>query len=181
MFMPSENDWHVDGKKAGGGVTIDGGLHWLRPMKVWLGDIESVIAFTATHPGAERYCAGETICRSLVRFQGGKCGTFDATYCAAALAPQPWFVLTGEKGEIAIEPSFDGGLTLYNADNPKGKKIQLECGGYWESFTGEMKDWGSAIQNGTPLKYAPEEAMKDIMASLAMYRSRDSLKFEKLE
>ena len=40
--------WRYELALAGGGITIDGGAHWLRPLRMWLGEIDEVVAVTAT-------------------------------------------------------------------------------------------------------------------------------------
>ena len=31
--------WRFDKKSSGGGITLDGGAHWIRPMRIWCGDL----------------------------------------------------------------------------------------------------------------------------------------------
>jgi len=42
------NPWRYNKEVTGGGICIDGGSHWIRPLRMWLGEIEEVIA---QHPG----------------------------------------------------------------------------------------------------------------------------------
>ena len=53
---------------------IDGGTHWVRALRVWMGEIERVVAinerpFTAM--------AGESLTHAIIKFQSGKSGSFD--------------------------------------------------------------------------------------------------------
>jgi predicted dehydrogenase len=36
--------WRTDMKRAGGGYIFDSGSHWVRPLRVWCGDADSVVA-----------------------------------------------------------------------------------------------------------------------------------------
>jgi predicted dehydrogenase len=36
--------WRFRIEKSGGGICIDGGAHWIRPLRIWLGEIDEVIA-----------------------------------------------------------------------------------------------------------------------------------------
>ena len=82
FFMPldpywfqDEQPWRLDRDMTGGGITIDGGSHWLRPLRMWLGEVDEVVA-VLDHPVAEMQ--GESHVRSLMRFRSGKFATYDA-------------------------------------------------------------------------------------------------------
>ena len=47
---------------TGGLITIDGGAHWLRPLRMWLGEIDEVIAVTERPLAAME---GESLTRAL--------------------------------------------------------------------------------------------------------------------
>ena len=70
------NPWRLNREMTGGGMTIDGGSHWLRPLRMWLGEVDEVVA-VLDHPVAEMQ--GESHVRSLMRFRSGKYATYDAT------------------------------------------------------------------------------------------------------
>ena len=62
--------------KAGGGIVIDGGAHWIRPLRMWLGEIKEVVAVTdRLIPEME----GETFARAL-KFETGTIALFDAQH-----------------------------------------------------------------------------------------------------
>ena len=64
-FFGGEKPWRFDAAAAGGGVAIDAGSHWIRPLRMWLGEIREVVAALGhPFPGME----GESLCRSLCRF-----------------------------------------------------------------------------------------------------------------
>ena len=41
--------WRFDQARTGGGVVIDGSSHWLRPLRMWLGEIDEVVAALGHH------------------------------------------------------------------------------------------------------------------------------------
>ena len=41
-FYGGDRPWRFDAAAAGGGVVIDTGSHWLRPLRVWLGEVREV-------------------------------------------------------------------------------------------------------------------------------------------
>ncbi|MCB0116854.1 MAG: Gfo/Idh/MocA family oxidoreductase, partial [Caldilineaceae bacterium] len=57
--------WRYDKAITGGGICIDGGAHWIRPLRMWLGEIEEVVAVTG-RPLAEM--EGESLAHALFRF-----------------------------------------------------------------------------------------------------------------
>ena len=38
----------ADALRLGGGFMFDSGLHWIRPLRIWMGNVESVIAVAGT-------------------------------------------------------------------------------------------------------------------------------------
>lgn len=40
--------WRTDNAKAGGGFVFDSASHWIRPLRMWFGDIVAVTAVTCT-------------------------------------------------------------------------------------------------------------------------------------
>ena len=66
-FYGGDQPWR-NRRAAGGGVVIDTGSHWLRPLRVWLGEADEVVAALGhPHPDME----GESLCRALLRFESG--------------------------------------------------------------------------------------------------------------
>ena len=87
--------WRYEKERTGGGIVIDGGAHWLRPMRMWLGEIDEVIAALGyPHERME----GESLARALMRFQSGIIAQFDAMMLETVLGPDPWWRITGTKG-----------------------------------------------------------------------------------
>lgn len=79
--------WRYDRRLTGGGVTIDGGAHWLRPMIMLTpGQIDEVIGVIG-HPF--RPMEGESFARALCRFDSGVVSTFETDYSDATFfAPE---------------------------------------------------------------------------------------------
>ena len=87
--------------------------------------------------------------------------------------------MIGTRGELVIEGGFHGGLHLYDADHRDGRLV-LEPQGYPKSFGAELEDFASAVLDGTPLAAGPEQSLGELRAALAMYRSADSKRWEKV-
>jgi UDP-N-acetyl-2-amino-2-deoxyglucuronate dehydrogenase len=173
-FYGGDRPWRFDRQAAGGGVTIDTGSHWLRPLRVWLGEVDEVVASLGyPHPDME----GESLCRALLRFDSGVVASFDAMLSTGAIAPQPLFTVTGSTGELTVEGS--GWVKLYDGTDWKGTKIG-ERGGYLDSYVGEWLDFTAAVLDGTPAAVPAEYALGELRCALAMYRSAETRRWERV-
>jgi len=168
------HDWRLDQKRTGGGVTVDGGAHWIRPLRMWMGEIEEVVGVLG-YP--LKQMEGESLMRSIIRFQSGKSAILDAMMIDTVFAPDNWWRITGSKGEITIGGGFDGGITLWDQDNRQGK-VLMEPKGYAQSFGPEIADFASAVLNGTPLQAGPEMALGELRTAHAIYRSAEHGRWE---
>jgi UDP-N-acetyl-2-amino-2-deoxyglucuronate dehydrogenase len=171
-FYGGDRPWRFDAQAAGGGIAVDTGSHWLRPLRVWLGEIDEVVASLGyPHPDME----GESLCRALLRFESGVVASFDAMLSTGAIAPQPLFTVTGSIGELTVEGS--GWVKLYDGTDWKGTKVG-ERGGYLASYEGEWTDFAAAVLDGAPPAVPPEYALGELRTALAMYRSAETRRWE---
>lgn len=170
--------WRLDQEKTGGGITIDGGSHWLRPLRIWMGEITDVIA-AVDHP--LQSMQGESLIHALVRFQSGRIGSFDALNVDSTLAPAEWWRVTGARGEIVVEGGLQGQtIKIYDEFNPEGKVVMDQGDGYQASFGLEIADFAAAILDGSELSASPEYALGELRTALAMYKSVESGIWEKV-
>jgi UDP-N-acetyl-2-amino-2-deoxyglucuronate dehydrogenase len=173
-FYGGDSPWRFDQAAAGGGVVIDTGSHWLRPLRVWLGEVDDVVAALGRpHPRME----GESLCRALLRFRSGTIASFDAMLTTGAIAPQPLFTVTGTTGELTVEGS--GWVKLWDGTDWKGRKMGAR-GGYLQSYEGELADFASAVLNGTSPAAPADAALGELRLALAMYRSAQSRRWERV-
>lgn len=169
-----DRPWRFDQAIAGGGVAIDTGSHWLRPLCIWLGELDSVVAALG-HPFPDM--AGESLVRSLLRFRSGVVAGFDALLTDAPLAPEVLFRLTGTEGELTIDMA--GRVMRYRKGERRGAQVGA-TGGYLDSYAGQFTDFAAAVLHGTPPAAGPEAALGELRAALAMYRSAGSGRWEEV-
>ena len=174
----SENlPWRFSLAKAGGGISIDGGAHWIRPMRMMLGEIDEVVAATARFiPEME----GESIAQAILRFESGVIGTFQAIQSTGPLGPIEDFRITGTKGEIVIERGREGRLMIYDDDRPDGKNIMSAFESKAASYGVELADFANFVLDDTPLAAEPEYALGELRTAIAMYRSVSTGRWEKV-
>lgn len=174
-FYEGDAPWRLDTARAGGGIAVDTGSHWIRPLRMWLGDIEEVVAVTGRpFPGME----GESLVRALLRFSAGTVASFDALLTSAPLAPEILFRVTGTEGEITIDGA--GVTRLYDANDRGGRQVG-DTGGYFDSFVGEFDDFAAAVTQGRPPAAPAESSLGELCAAHAMYRSAESKRWEKVQ
>ena len=168
--------WRFDKARTGGGIAIDGGSHWIRPLRMWLGEIDEVVA-VLDYPLAPM--EGESLVRALLRFRSGKVAGFDALMLDTVMGPEPWWRVTGSRGELVIDGGFKGGLRLFDPDHRDGVLVQ-EPQGYPASFGPELEDFAAAVLDGKPLAAGPDQSLGELRTALAIYRSAASGRWEKV-
>jgi UDP-N-acetyl-2-amino-2-deoxyglucuronate dehydrogenase len=172
-----DKPWRYNLAMAGGGICIDGGAHWLRPLRMWLGEIEEVVAVVG-YPLAEM--EGESLARALLRFRSGMVATFDALHAGAFIGPGEEFRVTGTLGELIVEKGSNGRLLLYDKEHPDGKVLLVKDEGRNASFGYELDDFARAVLDGSPLAAGPEYSLGELRTALAIYRSAESRQWEKV-
>ncbi len=169
--------WRFNLARAGGGICIDGGAHWIRPLRMLLGEIDEVIAVTGRHiPDME----GESWAHALFRFKSGVTATFDALLCDGPVGPSEDFRFTGTRGELVIEHGCQGRLLLYDAAHPDGKVLLNTFPGKIDSHGAELHDFSLAILEGKALEAPPAFSLGELRTALALYRSVASRQWEKV-
>ncbi|MFP6626686.1 MAG: Gfo/Idh/MocA family oxidoreductase, partial [Deltaproteobacteria bacterium] len=175
-FYAGDKPWRFNKQAAGGGIALDVGSHWIRPLRMWLGEVDEVVAALG-RPAEDM--EGESLVRALLRFRSGLCATFEAgMFPDAVLGSDAMFRIMGSKGEIVIESTAGGRLVLYDEENMNGRKEEPQ--GYLKSYGPEFEDFALAVLEGKPLEAGPEESIGELRTALAMYRSAESKRWEKV-
>lgn len=169
--------WRFRLDKAGGGLAIDGGAHWIRPLRMLLGEIEAVIGVTGRHVEPME---GESWLQALLRFRSGVTATFEALASNSPLAPAELFRVTGTGGELVIPgPDFrDAELQLHNAEHPNGATVFHLDRGRADSYGRELADFADAVLDGTTPAAPAEDSLAELRTALALYRSVASGRWE---
>ncbi|HXQ62624.1 MAG TPA: Gfo/Idh/MocA family oxidoreductase [Acidimicrobiales bacterium] len=166
-----EGSWRFSVAAAGGGVVIDAGSHWLRPLRMWLGELVDVVAVTARPYEAME---GESLRRALCRFDSGPVASFDAILSPGPVAPLPLFQVTGSRGEVVIDAL--GRVKLYDGSDPRGTVVGQ--GGYLQSYECQIARFESAVLDGTAAPVGAEFSLGELRGALAMERSARSGRWE---
>lgn len=174
QYYGGDNPWRMNLQAAGGGLSIDTGSHYIRPLRMWLGEIDEVVAaMEHPFPGMQ----GESLARALFRFASGQVAAFDLLLTTGAIAPQDIFRITGSEGEITI----GAGVTLYDAAHRRGRKLREDVPqGYMVSYQRQIADFANAVLHGEPLAAAAEDSLGELRTALAMERSARTRRWEKV-
>lgn len=175
-WFPDRKAWRLDRGRTGGGICIDGGSHWIRPLRMWLGEVDEVVAVVGR---PLENMEGESLCRALLRFRSGTVASFDAMMLDTVLGPEPWWRITGQKGEILIDGGFAGGLRLYDAADRQGRQV-MPPAGYARSFGPELDDFARAVLDGGEPAATAAHSLGELRTALALYRSAASGRWEKV-
>ena len=169
--------WRFDLARAGGGIVIDGGAHWIRPLRMMLGEVDEVVGVSGRHvPGME----GESWAQALFRFRSGVTATFNMLLYDSPVGATHDFRITGTAGEIIIEHGREGRLLLFDKANPDGKEVMRAFPGKVDSFGAELHDFSLAVLDGKPLEAEPAFSLGEMRTALALYRSIASRRWEKV-
>ena len=158
-------------------MTIDGGAHWIRPLRMMMGEIDEVIGVAGQHiPRME----GESWSRMLLKFENGTVGTLNCQNVAYVAAPADMFRVTGTTGELQITSGREGKLILYNEENPRGQVVMNAVTGKINSYGEEIKDFCEVVLDGKTMAATPEFSLGELRTALALYKSIRSRGWEKV-
>lgn len=174
QFYGQANAWRLDNAVAGGGITLDTGSHWIRPLRMLLGEVDEAVAALGRPYAAMQ---GESLVRALLRFRSGVVATLDGIMREPPFVPEPMFRITGTRGEITVERS--GFAVLWTQQHPQGERIGAE-GGYLRSFPSQFAEFEAAVLDGVPLAAGPEVAVGELRTALAIYRSAETGQWERV-
>ncbi len=169
--------WRFELARAGGGIAIDGGAHWIRPLRMMLGEVDEAIAATGRHV---EHMEGESWVEALLRFESGVVASFNALLHEGPVAATEDFRVTGAAGELVIEHGPEGRLLLVNAEHPQGRTVMPAHPGKAASYGTELHDFSLAVLQGRPLAAPAEFSLGELRTALAMYRSAQSGRWEKV-
>ena len=167
--------WRYDAMMTGGGICLDGGLHRIRPLRMWLGEVEEVIA-TLGYP--IELMEGESQAQALFRFASGVVAGYSALISYAVDGVGEEFSILGTAGTIVIEHGREGRCLLYNREAPEGRDVLPDGKRRRDAFGLELADFAQAVHEGTSLAATAEDSLGELRTVLAMYRSAKSRQWE---
>ena len=159
--------WRRRREEMGGGLLIDGGIHYLHLMRSWVGPVDEVMAMSppTTFAGLE----GEDTIFLLLRFRSGAVGTFANSIAAPGLPGWQWTWVTGTEGSLAVDHR---GRALWLRGR-SGRRVRLFARDR-RGLVAQLAEFVAAVRDGRPPALSPESARADLDLVLAAYRSLET-------
>ena len=156
--------WRVDQDKMGGGVFIDGGIHFVDMLANLLGDPTEV--YGSFLPHALEEFQGEDGMALVAKFKDGATCLISHAWAMTSKAANPWCTISGTAGRIQFkfkEPY----LVLENIDG----KTEFELPGDPTGLAEVFREFADCIsEDRTPLM-SGQEGLRDLKIVLAAYES----------
>ncbi len=156
--------WRCRRGAVGGGVLIDGGIHYVHLCHDWGGPITEVSAVAPANLFAE--LEGEDTAFVVMRFRSGAVGMLANSFAAPGLPHGQRAWVTGREGSLGVDP--------------RGRSLWLRRRGrsrlrvFWRDRRGlraQLAEFVAAVREGRPPALRPEAARQDLAVVLAAYRS----------
>ena len=88
--MPPHAAWRASLAQKGGGVIMDGGAHWIRPLRMIMGEIEEVTGQVRSDGVGDPRHEGEQFGRAMFRHAGGRMTQWESSSISGAVVPDPY-------------------------------------------------------------------------------------------
>jgi predicted dehydrogenase len=156
--------WRSRRAEMGGGLLIDGGIHYLHLLRDWAGAVDEVVALAPpnTFPAVE----GEDTVFLLVRFRSGAVATLTNSVAAPGLPRSQWAWLTGTEGSLGVHHRGRA-LWLRGRSGTRVRAFVRDRRG----LVAQLGEFVAAVRDGRAPALPPESARDDLALVLAAYRS----------
>jgi predicted dehydrogenase len=156
--------WRTRREEMGGGLLIDGGIHYLHLLRTWIGPVDEIMAMAP--PNAFAGFEGEDSVFLLLRFRNGAVGTLANSLAAPGLPHWQWTWVSGTEGSLGIDHR---GRSLWLRGR-SGARFRLFVRDR-RGLIAQLNEFVAAVRDGRPTALAPESARADLELVLAAYRS----------
>ncbi|MGH7320276.1 MAG: Gfo/Idh/MocA family protein [Candidatus Rokuibacteriota bacterium] len=166
--------WRRRRAQVGGGMLIDGGIHYVHLLREWGGPIAEVSA--AAPPNLFSELEGEDTAFVLVRFRSGAVGVLANSIAAPRLPRFQWAWATGTEGSLAVD-NRGRYLRLHSGDGTRRSVFLRDRRG----LRAQLAEFVAAVREGRPPGLSPQSARDDLAVVLAAYRAIDTGRTVSLE
>lgn len=186
-----DEGWVTEKAKLGGGVFVDIGIHYVRAMRLLLGEPDEVSAFQPMQINTRM--DGEDGLQALFSSRYGWQGHFLTTW-SAVLGRIPDIVVVGDAGTIHLWPMtgyYDyypvaprplvrllGYVRPYALQakliRPAMQRERVRCGGPDDGYVEQMREFLTAVVENRQPVAAAEEGRRDLEIVVGCYEAMDT-------
>jgi predicted dehydrogenase len=156
--------WRLTAASMGGGILIDGGIHYVHNLRRWGGEVRRVYGLVPPRMFPEM--AGEDAVDVLLQMEGGVIGFLSNSVGTPGMPGLQWSTVAGtrgacvadNRGRFVIVRGLDGLTTRAFWRDQRGHVAMLEA-------------FVRAITTGEPPDTDGSEGRRDLAVVLAVYRS----------
>ncbi|MCH7801953.1 MAG: Gfo/Idh/MocA family oxidoreductase [Chloroflexi bacterium] len=156
--------WRTDSAANGGGVFIDGGIHFV-DVVLYLGGFPERV-YAAQPPQVFNDVAGEDGLVVMLHLEGGALGLINFSRATPVPDSYQHVSVTGSKGRVSFVPY---GNELYIETLTSHDTIQLPDA--FRGVRGMVREFRSSIHENRKPTMSGEEGVKDLAVVLAAYQS----------
>jgi predicted dehydrogenase len=157
-------EWRLHSELTGGGVFIDGGIHFV-DILLYLGGFPERV-YAAMPPQVHKASEGEDGIAMMARLPCGSVGIINFSRATPLNGQQHLVAVTGSKGYITFEP-YGSELAI---ETPAVKRT-VRLPQAYRGVRGMVKEFKASIQEGREPVTSGEEGLKDLAIVLAAYES----------
>ncbi len=156
--------WRLGAASMGGGVLIDGGIHYVHNLRRWGGRVRRVFGLAPPRMFAEM--PGEDAVDVLLEMEGGVIGFLSNSVGAPGMPRLQWSTVSGTLGSCVADNR--GRFVIVR------EPARLRAGVFWRDQRGHvamLQAFVRAMTTGEPPETGGDEGRRDLAVVLAVYRS----------
>lgn len=183
-------EWAAEKEKLGGGTFMDIGIHYVRAMRLLMGEPDEVTAFRPMQINTQM--TGEDGLQVIYGSRFGWQSHFLTTW-SSVLGKLPDIILAGDKGTFHLWP-MSGYFDFYPVApralmrlleyvrpyslqarlmRPELQRIRIRFAGPDDGYAHQMREFLTAVSEGRPPITPPEDGRRDLEIVLKSYQSME--------
>jgi glucose-fructose oxidoreductase len=170
-FSMTVRPGNIRTKKAlGGGSLYDIGVYCINAARNLFRDEPTEVIACSVHSGAGKLKEIDESTAAILRFSGGRIGSFVTSFNAADVSS---YRIVGTRGQLHVDPAYEYAEGL-SYQLTVGKKTIRRRSGKRDQFAAELLYFSDCILNDRIPEPSGEEGMQDVRIVEALYESAEA-------